>query len=385
MQVDVAVAVAHVELDRHPRSAAHQMRNRCSTASASRPGTPAGVSSQCGRGHRDLGLRRPVRVQVQANPVGRDRLDPGRVPGPVGQLGPERGRELAHGGHLTLAARAHGLGHLLQPDDLACPRAGQVGQLGRGGQRLRLEPGVDVQRVQPGGPQEPAADLFPPQRGPRARYSSGAGVRGQPEQRRAPAPQGQAGWVPNIVTQGPGAVRLGQQRLELRAVRAAAEHPVAVVVGQPQFRDRREHSSSGTRGPVTSAAEPPAAAASVRRCPPGRSGRSRAAGPNRAPRTPRPARRTSQIPAGHREPVRARPGRRIGDHVAVHRVPEHHQSRQRDDDLPHRHRHLAPEEHQEDAPTVASTYATSRISVPIVPDHAKLSSSARPERGRYMT
>ena len=132
-----------------------------------------------------------------------------------------------------MPGRRDRLGDLLQPDDLVGRAARQRGHLRRGHQRLGLEAGVDAQRREPGGAQEPPADLGGAQCGPVLQVLIRPGVRRQAEDRRAPAPDGQADLRVEQADPGePGVVSLGEQGLEPGPVHVAADDPVAVVIDQ---------------------------------------------------------------------------------------------------------------------------------------------------------
>ena len=136
---------------------------------------------------RDLPLGRPARGQIQPDPVSRHRFQSRRALGPRPERVPERVGEPARAD----AAGRHRPGDLLQPDDLAGVRPGQLAHLRRRQQWFGLEAGVDVHRAQAGGPQEPAADLLGAEPGPVVQVLVRPGVRRQPEHWWAPPPHRQ--------------------------------------------------------------------------------------------------------------------------------------------------------------------------------------------------
>ena len=235
MQVDVAVPVADVELHRQPQVHAapdqEPLQRLVSQPRRTRP-VKLGFRQPAPRCRRDLGVRRPFGPKIETGPVRGDRLDPDRRCGPGGQRGPDRVGEpvRAH------PRRHHVLGHPLQPDDLVRGRAGQVAELGRGGNRLRDVAGVHAQHRRPGGQQEPLAHLGGAQFGPPGHVVAQFGVRRQAEDRRAEAAEHEPGLRVEHRAAGP-ARAFGQHRLQRGHVGVAAQHPVAVVVDEGLLGD----------------------------------------------------------------------------------------------------------------------------------------------------
>ena len=172
-------------------------RRRTRSGSGAAPGRPAAAApppaaagAQPARPAASADLRpgRPFGGQVQADPVGRDRLEPGRAarPAPRARRGtPRRTRP-----HRCHSPRRHSATCSSRTISRASAPA-SVAISGGDGQRLGLEAGVHVHRGQARGAQEPPADLFGAEAGPLVQVLVRPGMRGQPEHRRAPPPHRQ--------------------------------------------------------------------------------------------------------------------------------------------------------------------------------------------------
>jgi hypothetical protein len=168
------------------------------------------------------------RVEVQADPVGDDRL---QADGPVraahelvGQLGGVRGRGRAAAGHL--------LGHRLDPYDLVRPRVAETSHLLGRQQGLVGQAGVDAEVGDAGGAEQPPVHLLGPEFRPPVKVCLGSGVLLQAEDRRAPTADRQADRAVEVRGAGRRRTPFGDESLEGGARQVVAAYAVAMLIDE---------------------------------------------------------------------------------------------------------------------------------------------------------
>jgi hypothetical protein len=196
-----------------------------------------------------IGRGRRRGVEIEAEAVADDTLQPHRRGGLAGQGGREAGREPRCA---AVAVQHHLLGHALQADDLVGPGAGRLAHPGQVEQAGPHVAGVEQEMSGPGGPQQPPGDLGRAQRGPPGQVVGGLGEGLEVQDRRAPAPDRHAQL--GVELGQPGGqrpVRLGDQLLELGLPRLGREGRVDVVIDQGERADRGLQQAGRGRGRVS--------------------------------------------------------------------------------------------------------------------------------------
>jgi len=232
MQVEIGVAVPHVDLDRHAvvDCAPHAERDEDRVGDPDLPGRPDLLPPGLVRAHHCV-VRGPFLREAEAATVGGDGLDADSGGEPGGERRAQRLRVLA--GRVPDPVRDR-LGHLLQANDLADDGAGPFGHGVQAEDAVTEVAGLHQELREAATPEEATVHLNGTEVGPPGHVVLRRRERRQVKHRGAVGPDGEAHLRVEERAAGRGRHRrLGDEVLERRPVEIRLHDSVTVVVDQP--------------------------------------------------------------------------------------------------------------------------------------------------------